>query len=53
MEGAEDVEAARQGSDELAILRRHRFSKAVFNGTLQSGSSRDEMADIPHGVSLQ
>ena len=49
MEGAQDVEAAGQRGDELAVLGRDSLGEAVLDGALQGGGSRDEMADITHG----
>ena len=49
MEGAQDVEAAGQRGDELAILGRHALGETVLDRALQGGGSRDEVADIAHG----
>jgi exodeoxyribonuclease VII small subunit len=50
MEGAEDVEATCQRSDELAVLGRKSFAESVLEGALEGRGSRDEVADIAHGA---
>jgi exodeoxyribonuclease VII small subunit len=50
VEGAEDVEATRQRSDELAVLGRKSFAESVLEGALEGRCSRDEVADIAHGA---
>ncbi len=49
MEGAQDIEAARQRGDELAILAAGPFGETVLERALEGGGSRDEMANVAHG----
>ena len=49
MEGAQDVEAAGEGGDELAVLAAAAFGEPVLDRAFEGGGSRDEMADIAHG----
>ena len=48
MEGAQDVEAAGERGDELAILGGRALRQTVLSGALQGGGSRDEVADVAH-----
>jgi hypothetical protein len=50
MEGAQDVEAAGQRRDELAVLAVRSLGETILYGTLEGRGSRDEMADVAHGV---
>ena len=50
MEGAQDVEAAGQRGDELAVLAAAFLGEAILDGALEGGGSRDEMTDIAHCV---
>ena len=51
MEGAENVQSPGQGRDELAVLAAASVREPLLHGTLEGGGSRNEMADIAHGVS--
>jgi hypothetical protein len=49
MEGAQDVEAAGERGDELAVLAVRSLGETILDGALESGGSRDEMTDVAHG----
>jgi hypothetical protein len=50
MEGAKNVEAAGQRRDELPVFAVRSLGETILYGTLEGGGSRDEMADVAHGV---
>ena len=49
MEGAQDVEAAGECGDELAVLAAVLLGETILDGALEGRGPRDEMTDVAHG----